>query len=84
MSKVYREWKRHEKELREAFNAAHIPITLAEYKKQCRMISKARRLEIKRFRCMKSMAIRMCCAISLYSGQYICGYEVHSNRKEQY
>lgn len=84
MSKAYREWKRHEKELREAFNAAHIPITLAEYKKQRRRISKARRLEIKRFRCMKSMAIRMCCAISLYSGQYICGYEVHSNRKEQY
>ena len=49
MSKAYREWKRHEKELREAFNAAHIPITLAEYKKQRRRISKARRLEIKRF-----------------------------------
>lgn len=82
MSKAYREWKRHEKELREAFNAAHIPITLAEYKKQRRRISKARKLEIKRFRCIKSMAIRIRCAILIPSGQYICGYEVHRNRKE--
>lgn len=82
MSKAYREWKRHEKELREAFNAAHIPITLAEYKKQRRRISKARKLEIKRFRCMKSMAIRIRCAILIPSGQYICSYEVHNNRKE--
>ena len=27
MSKAYREWKQHEKKLREAFDAAHIPIT---------------------------------------------------------
>lgn len=82
MSKAYREWKRHEKELRKVFNAAHIPITLAEYRKQRRRISKARRMEIKRFMCMKSMAIRMYCAISISYGQHICGYEVHSNRKE--
>ena len=82
MSKAYREWKRHEKELREAFDAAHIPITFAEYRKQRRRISKARRMEIKRFMCMKSMAIRMYCAISLSYGQNICSYEVHSNKIE--